>query len=422
MGRRWLIGPLVVIHGLFPCAAVGQSIEVFDLQSGLLPSNTVRAICHDSIGGTWVGTDWGLCHFDGSVWETFQAGGSGLPENDIRALACDSLGRIWVGMFTQGLVIKDGNTWIQYMPGSSGLPSDQIRNIVFDHERKAWICTTNGLAWTDLVEWRIYNDTDTSYNNLELPGVNIADVAVRNDGLVCIGTLNAGFVYLTDTLVRTYNTFNDLIPDNTALGVALDSQGERWTACPAGALMRYTAGYDDALFFQYSTVFSNIPTDALNDVVVDALDRKIIATQNVGLTIMEPDNSTFTTYGSGNSSWPDNEVLCVTISPVGEIWAGTGNGGAVRLTGWNSVPAEGSEGSLVKAYPVPFGDGLHLITPGFRPGSRWVLRDLAGRMLASGALAMDDQWIKFGVPLSPGPYSLTIAGSDRSVTILVVHR
>lgn len=422
MGVRWLFGPLVVIHGLFPCAAIGQSIEVFDLQSGLLPSNTVRAICHDSIGGTWVGNDWGLCHFDGSVWETFQAGGSGLPENDIRALACDSLGRIWVGLFTQGLVIKDGNTWTQYMPGSSGLPSDQIRNIVFDHERKAWICTTNGLAWTDLVEWRIYNDTDTSYNNLELPGVNIADIAVRNDGLVCIGTLNAGFVYLTDTLVRTYNTFSDLIPDNTALGVALDSQGERWTACPAGALMRYAAGYDDALFFQYSTVFSNIPTDALNDVVVDALDRKVIATQNVGLTIMEPDNSTFMTYGSGNSSWPDNEVLCVTISPVGEIWAGTGNGGAVRLTGWNSIPAKGPECSMVKAYPVPFGDELHLIAPGFRPGAQWVLRDISGRMLASGALATDDQWIEFGVPLSPGPYSLTIAGSDRSATILVVHR
>ncbi|QQR85799.1 MAG: hypothetical protein IPJ76_14485 [Flavobacteriales bacterium] len=421
MGVRWLFGALVVIHGLFPCSAAGQSVEVFDLQGGFLPSNTVRAICHDSIGGTWVGTDWGLCHFDGSVWETFQAGGSGLPENDIRALACDSLGRIWVGLFTQGVVIKDGNNWTQYMPGSSGLPSDQIRNIVFDHERKAWICTTNGLAWTDLVEWRIYNDTDTSYNNLELPGVNIADIAVRNDGLVCIGTLNAGFVYLTDTLVRTYNTFNDLIPDNTALGVALDSQGERWTACPAGALMRYTAGYDDALFFQYSTVFSNIPTDALNDVVVDALDRKIIATQNVGLTIMEPDNSTFTTYGTGNSAWPDNEVLCVTVSPVGEIWAGTGNGGAVRLTGWNSVSAERVTDAHVQVYPVPFGAELHLSAPGSGLGSRWVLRDIAGREVAGGKLLSDDQWLEFGVPLSPGPYSLTIVGPDRSATILVVH-
>ena len=422
MGARWSIGPLVGFLCMVPCASEGQSLEIFDMQGGVLPSNTVRAICHDSIGGTWVGTDWGLCHFDGSVWETFQVGGSGLPENDIRALACDSLGRIWVGLFTQGLVIKDGNTWTQYMPGSSGLPSDQIRNIVFDHQRKAWICTTNGLAWTDLVEWRIYNDTDTSYNNLELPGVNIADIAVRNDGLVCIGTLNAGFVYLTDTLVRTYNTFNDLIPDNTALGVAIDSQGERWTACPAGALMRYTSGYDDALFFQYSTVFSNIPTDALNDVVVDALDRKIIATQNVGLTIMEPDNSTFTTYGTGNSSWPDDEVMCVTVSPVGEIWAGTGNGGAVRLTGWNSIPAEGVIDPVVQAYPLPFGAELYLSAPGFGPGSHWVLRDISGRMVAHGALPSERQWIDLGVYLPPGPYALEVLGPDRSATILVVHK
>lgn len=392
------------------------------MQGGILPSNTVRAICHDSLGGTWVGTDWGLCHFDGSVWETFQVGGSGLPENDIRALACDSLGRIWIGLFTQGLVIKDGTTWTQYLPGSSGLPSDQIRNIVFDHERKAWICTTNGLAWTDLQQWRIYNDTDTSYNNLELPGVNIADVAVRNDGLVCIGTLNAGFVYLTDTLVRVYNTFSDLIPDNTALGVALDGQGERWTACPAGALMRYAAGYDDGLFFQYSTLFSNIPSDALNDVVVDALDRKVIATQNVGLTIMEADNSTFTTYGTGNSSWPDNEVLCVTISPTGEIWAGTGNGGAVRLTGWNSVISAASAAPLVQAYPVPFGPELYLSAPGFGPASRWFLLDMAGREVASGWLPQDGRPIDLHEPLAQGPYALTVVGSGRSATILVVHR
>lgn len=422
MEGRWLICSMTAAYGLFALGAAGQSLEIFDMQGGVLPSNTVRAICHDSVGGTWVGTDWGLCHFDGSVWETFQVGGSGLPENDIRALACDSLGRIWVGLFTQGLVIKDGNSWTQYMPGSSGLPSDQIRNIVFDHERKAWICTTNGLAWTDLVEWRIYNDTDTSYNNLELPGVNIADVAVRDDGLVCIGTLNAGFVYLTDTLVRAYNTFNDLIPDNTALGVALDSQGERWTACPAGALMRYTAGYDDALFFQYSTLFSNIPTDALNDVVVDALDRKVIATQNVGLTIMEADNSTFTTYGTGNSAWPDDEVLCVTVSPVGEIWAGTGNGGVVRLTGWNSIPPEDAIAPVIQAYPLPFGTELYLSAPGTGSGSRWILRDSSGRLVAQGLLFSEGQWIDFGVHLSPGPYSLEIAGPDRSATILVVHR
>lgn len=411
----------MLVVGLIPALSPGQSFEVFDLQGGTLPSNTVRAMCHDSLGGTWVGTDWGLCHFDGSTWETFQVGTSGLPENDVRALACDSLGRIWIGLFTQGLVIKDGNSWAQFMPGSSGLPSDQIRNIVFDHERNAWICTTNGLAWTDLQEWRIYNDTDTSYNNLELPGVNIADVAVRNDGLVCIGTLNAGFVYLTDTMVRVYNSFVDLIPDNTALGVALDGQGERWTACPAGALMRFSAGYDDGLFFQYSTLLSNIPSNALNDVVVDALDRKIIATQNVGLTIMEPDNATFTTYGTGNSDWPDDEVLCVTISPDGEIWAGTGNGGAVRMTDWNSVAGGTDPRPVLRAFPVPFGSDITVVSPWSFP-CQWVLRDAVGREMAAGQLPLDGHLAGLGDRLAPGPYSLSVAASGRSATILVVRR
>ena len=408
--------------GLLLCAStLAQSWDVFDMTTAGFPSNTVRAIAHDSIGGTWVGTDWGLCHYDGSTWEVLQTG-SGLPENDIRALACDAQGRLWIGLFTQGLVIKDGAAWTQYMPGTSPMPSDQVRNITFDQQGNAWLSTTNGLAWTDLVDWHIYNNTDTSYNNIELPGVNIADVAVRIDGLVCIGTLNAGFTYLTDTLVRVYNTSVDQLPDNTALGVALDSQGDRWAACPSGGLLHFAAGYNDGLFFQFTTQLSNIPSNSLNDIVVDAADRKIIATQNAGLTILSANNGNWTTYNTLNSDLPDNEVNCVSLAPDGSIWVGTGIGGAARFNPFDAVL--GPEGGVVsvEAFPNPFSDQVLVDARGIQGEFRWCLWDASGRVVGDGK-SQGGQFATLGLPgLSHGLYTLGIMHSERMVAKRMICR
>ncbi|MEO8068617.1 MAG: two-component regulator propeller domain-containing protein [Flavobacteriales bacterium] len=372
------------------------------------PSNTVRAICQDSLGGTWVGTDWGLCHFDGAAWEVLQVG-SGLPENDIRALACDGQGRIWIGLFTQGLVIKDGGTWTQFLPGTSPMPSDQVRNITFDQQGNAWLCTTNGLAWTDLTDWHVYNNTDTSYNNLELPGVNIADVAVRNDGLVCIGTLNAGFTYLTDTLVRVYTTTVDQLPDNTALGVAIDSQGDRWAACPSGGLLHFAAGYNDGLFFQFTTQLSNIPSNALNDIVIDASDQKLIATQNAGFTILSASNNNWTTYNMQNSDLPDDEVNCVSLAPDGTIWVGTGAGGAARFDPFSTVNDPWSEGCNPTAFPNPFRDNVDVRVRCANSGYDWQVNDALGRVVKSGVA-------------SPGnDASIAVTGLKKGVYVFIVR-
>jgi ligand-binding sensor domain-containing protein len=374
-----------------------------------LPSNTVRAIAHDSSGGTWVGTDWGLGHYDGSVWEFFQTGQSPLPENDVRALACDATGRLWIGMFTQGLMVKDGDTWTQFAPGASPMPADQVRNITFDAQENAWVATTSGLVRTDLNEWRIYNDTDTSYNNQSLGGVNIADVAVRDDGLVCVGTLNAGFTYLTDTSVLIYNSSNVFLPDNTALGVAIDSEGERWAACPSGGLLRFTGSYDNGLFFQFITDNSGIPTNALNDIVIDGVGRKIIATQSAGLAILSPNNVSWSTYNMENSGLPDNEVNCVTVAPDGAIWVGTAIGGAARFDPSSSmVEAVDGPGGLL-AYPNPFSSAVHVLLPESHGQVSWSVYEAGGRLVEQGTQAHSGSLSLSLSQLLPGPYILTVA-------------
>ncbi len=403
---------------LFSGFSKGQTWEVFDMATAGFPSNTVRAIAHDAAGGTWVGTDWGLCRYDGTQWTVYQTA-EGLPENDVRSLAFDQTGRLWAGFFTQGLGVKDGDEWTSYMPGTSPMPSDQVRSIAFDAQGGAWLATTNGLARTDLTEWRIYNSTDTSWNNQIIPGVNIADVAVRGDGLVCIGTLNAGFVYLTSDEVVVYNSVENALPDNTALGVAIDSDGDRWAACPAGGLLRFSGPHDGGLIFQFITGNSGIPTNALNDIVIDGDDRKFIATQSAGIGILAADNTTWSEWDTWNSDLPDNAVNCVSLAPDGALWAGTETGGAARLDITASVSDRARRPSP-QAWPNPTSGPISIIYESNGP-ARWRLISSTGQEVGVGSDTAGRGTAIDLRHLPPGVYTLLIEWLGHRTSTRVVR-
>ncbi|MGN6181369.1 MAG: ligand-binding sensor domain-containing protein, partial [Mucilaginibacter sp.] len=77
-----------------------------------LPSENVTVALKDSRGYMWVGTDNGLCKFDGYSFQNFvniQGNTSSISSNYINALAEDKNGKIWVGTI-DGLNVLDPNT------------------------------------------------------------------------------------------------------------------------------------------------------------------------------------------------------------------------------------------------------------------------------------------------------------------------
>lgn len=400
---------------LFGSSSVfGQSWEVFDMSTAGLPSNTVRAIGHGTNGTTWVGTDWGLCKYDGTSWQVFQADNSEIPENDIRALAVDDQNRLWVGFFSSGFSILDGTFWQHYTSDNSPFPSLTVRNIVFDNDGFAWLATTNGVVRTDLTDWRIYDDSENSYNNLILPGINIADIAIRDDGLICIGTLNAGIVYLTDTSVHVYSTTLTNLPDNTALGIALDSNGERWAACPSGGLLRNFGDFAGGFWEQFITSGSGIPSNALNDVVIDAMDRKIVATQQAGLAILDT-NDSWQTYNTTNSGLPDNEVNRLSIAPDGQIWVATANGGAARWGQNTSVSVQGRMDETLLLYPNPTKDHLYFRIENSVEIFEQQLLSADGRVLETGRYTGGTLGYTMVESYGPGAYLMRLKSGRATI-------
>jgi len=404
--RKWTLKFLLGLCGLLAMpTGSAQTWEIFDMNTAGLPNNTVKALAVAPNADVWVGTEFGLCRYDGSTWQTFQTGSSGLPDNDVRSLAVDDGGAVWIGTLG-GLARYDAGTWDVYTSGNSTLPENYVRSLAIAPQGGVWVGTVGGLSWFDGdTTWHHYNNTPGSYNGLQLPGINIAALRARADGALCVGTVNAGFTYLTDTSVTVYTTFSNGLPDNTALGIALDSQGARWLACPAGALLNHAGALVGGAWVQFSTLNSMLPSNALTCIAIDGWDRKLIGNQISGFTIFQGFGS-FTTYTMQNSDLPGDEILSLALDGTGSVWIGTSSGGAARF-GYAVGLAEEEESDGLVVFPNPVTDELRFIAPDPAQEGTYRLLDITGRVLSSGRSMASPNVVDMR-SASSGPYILEV--------------
>jgi ligand-binding sensor domain-containing protein len=73
----------------------------YDVQNGLANS-TIHSIFQDKDGFLWLGTESGLCRYDGSQFKTFTVK-DGLPGNEVFGLFQDSKDRIWLQLYKSNL-------------------------------------------------------------------------------------------------------------------------------------------------------------------------------------------------------------------------------------------------------------------------------------------------------------------------------
>ncbi len=379
-----------LLFTLLPLFGICQSWEVFDMGNAGLPSNTIKALVQDQAGIIWAGTDWGLCRFDGSGWTVIQSSEGGLPENDVISLAVDTADRLWVGTALSGIGIFDGVAWEFLNMDNSDLPDNTINGVTHDFRGWTWISTSFGLACISDQGWRIYNNTPESHMGFEFFSPNVRDVIVREDGLVCVSTMNGGLTYLTEEDFIYYTTFNSAFFDNTSNGIVLDASGDRWIASAAAGLIRHAGPYDGGPWFNYSVQNSGFPDNTLTSIVIDAQGMKFAGTE-LGGVIVFPADGNWTTYDQANSGLPDNRVLSLLIDQDGILWAGTHDGGIARLilpTGTGTHPSN-EEGIFVR--PTVFERSIEVGSTGGLLDHEWRIFDPSGRSLMQGSVRGTDR-------------------------------
>lgn len=125
-------------------------ISRYTIQDGL-PARNATAVIKSRNGFMWIGTENGLCKFDGYAFKTFtnkKGDSTSISNNYINALAEDNKGRIWVGTM-DGLNLFDPNTekftrFYHKDANAASVSNNKIWSLLADSYGRVWIGTDNG--------------------------------------------------------------------------------------------------------------------------------------------------------------------------------------------------------------------------------------------------------------------------------------
>lgn len=255
---------LSVVLFFFVFISIGQTVKNFTISDGL-PGNSIKCLYKASNGLMWIGTETGLCTFDG---EEFKIIGEeqGLKYNLIWKIAEDANKNIWLSTYGNGIAKFDGKRFIYYNK-KNGLVNDAVRTL-YCYKKKNWMLfgTEDGLSifngkkfknikfktnnWSKKFQVNFISEYNNKilftidYENLyeiQINDKNIENVTVQK--FKNLKTQNyTGFVYKDDFFNR--NFFNQLEALNLKLNqkivfekspviwdYAVDNYDNIYTAC-----------------------------------------------------------------------------------------------------------------------------------------------------------------------------------------------
>jgi signal transduction histidine kinase/ligand-binding sensor domain-containing protein len=120
------------VPGSFP-------VRRYGIEQGL-GSEVVSALVQDPAGQLWVGTDGGVCCFDGRHFIPFRGT---LPSQSVLTLSVDLDGAVWVA--TQGGLARIHQGQSRVFGEADGIPQGRVEEVARDAEGHLWALTSKGI-------------------------------------------------------------------------------------------------------------------------------------------------------------------------------------------------------------------------------------------------------------------------------------
>ncbi len=382
-------------------------ITTYSSSNSPLPFNTVRCIAIQN-QFKWFGTDNGLARFDGVNWSVYTTENSPLLDDDIRAVCVENDSIVWIGTIQGGLYSFDGLNWENYNPTNSGLPDYLVRGIAIDTENNIWCATSEGIAMFDRVNW--YTWDVLSHNLLTN---NITSIAIGQQNEKFIGTINGGLNYFSsDNQLTILSIVQSGLPDNSALGIVVDATNHPWYATPAQGLV-YDQGFGGP-WLRFNMSNSPLPTNGINAIAIDAIERIFMGTDSYGVLIKNGDN--WLQYSTENSDLPENHILSIATESTTVKWLGTYNSGVVRLEEDQSELFENTSNSYV--YPTSLKAGDMIFISNQVPDKQIFVYNQLGQAI-NGFYLNDSQSIKTSSSCLPGLYYLKVPSLNKIIRFII---
>jgi len=252
-------------EGVFWYDADGKYRQISREQG--LSSALVLSLCLDREGNLWVGTDGGGLDrikrkvFDtptghhswvvqsisgdasGGLWTAFNAHGvSYWITNSVRdfgvsryqsawTVLVDRRQQVWVGTQDEGLFQFQTN---HFQPAAGAeILGPQIFALFDDRQGQLWAGTTNGLAYWNGTDWKIYRTPD---------GLMARAIAEDAGGNLWVGTEDRGLFFFKAGKFYSYQKEEGGLPGNDISCLYLDPAGILWVGTSGHGLARFYQG------------------------------------------------------------------------------------------------------------------------------------------------------------------------------------
>jgi signal transduction histidine kinase/ligand-binding sensor domain-containing protein/DNA-binding NarL/FixJ family response regulator len=312
----WLLGT-----SLFASVSINEFyFRTLTLKDGL-PGSTVTTIQQDNLGFMWIGTNDGLCRFDGTNFKIFKnepGNAQSLSDNFIQNLFFDSENDLWV-MTAQGLDfinLKQQKIQRIIATGKMGSIADNSPTDIVETESGTLYIS----SYYQGISYKKKNESTFSYINQSSEGKSklssnwITDLELINDSLLVIGYLEQGIDIFDIQKGETF--FIDEISKQKLAAYHInvlqkDNQNGFWIGTNKG-LSHF-----------------NFKTKKLNNYVYIENDKSFLA---------------------------DYDILSLFLDDAGFLWLGTRNKGLIIVNA-NDILSKGKNAEYIS------------YTPDFRPGS-----------------------------------------------------
>lgn len=389
----------------------GFSFKNFTSADGLCNDyiNVIRIAGNNDL---WIGTDGGLCKFDGRKFEEVAQPGT-FPGNQITDVLLDEgASGIWVAT-SRGLIrqASPNDDWHKAEPdGNDGA----IFALLKDKDGRIWAGTKQGLVATvnpvqkgKAISWIRFEASSGLANN------EVRSIMQDSRGRIWITHYGGGVSMFDPTKSKLDDpypfvrmTVRDGLPNNIVVCSMEDRDGNIWFGTIEGGACRY-----DGRQFKYFTASQGLYTNNVRALHEDAWGNVWFGTSGGGVTRFGGDE--FVHYRE-QAGLPGNRVYAMAQDTSGGLWLGT-SGGGVSLFDGSSVETYGSdEGFMDQVCKAIMQDDTGTVWIGTEGMGFWRM-DTSGFVQLGTDVGIQGNWVRAIIRDRRG--RVWIGTADAGVTV-----
>ena len=226
--NRYFTIVFLLLFGISPNMFAQQHVLInYSLEEGL-PQSSVITIYQDTDRNIWLGTQGGVCKFNGNSFETFDTR-NGLAGNHIDVIFQDSKQRLWFGHRYKGISLMDKDQTL-----SIPISEKQIDVIKEDYFGNIWV-GTDGKGLFILPQDSIPQAENfiRLSGRAELPGLEISDIHFTAKDQVLASTKKGlCLIYFDESFtnfeITNINTENSNIPFDNISSMLAGRNNDLW--------------------------------------------------------------------------------------------------------------------------------------------------------------------------------------------------